>query len=392
MTPPKRRPKGSGGLFQRKSDGLWLGVVDVGLNKDGKRRKRTVSSKSKAVAQRKLVALQREVAAGRRNPSGRLTVKAWADQWLPLHAENVRPTTYTTDAGAVRKWIVPTLGHIRLADLTPADMRSLRAAIVGAGRSSTTALHAHKIMAKMLRDAIEEEHHVPASVMKARKPRKAANDRAAIPVDQALAILRVVKDRPDAPRWMLSLLTGIRQGEALGLLWDHVDLDTGQILVEWQLQHLTAKHTAPDGWKARWLIGNAWLTETKTAKGERIIRMSALLHAAMVKARETWQENPWGLVWVDSRGLPIRDYADRAAWKEIQEAAGVAHPSGRPWHVHECRHTFITMLKRAGVDDAVIAQIVGQARLVASYVHLGGDDTLAAMEGLAGQLTTEETT
>ncbi|MCB1240271.1 MAG: hypothetical protein KDB30_11430 [Tetrasphaera sp.] len=57
-----------------------------------------------------------------------------------MHATRVRPTTYTTDSGAIRKWIVPTLGHRRLADLTPADTRALRKAITAAGRSTTTAL------------------------------------------------------------------------------------------------------------------------------------------------------------------------------------------------------------------------------------------------------------
>src|SRR5574338_1646127 len=139
----KRRPHGTGSLYLRK-DGLWIARVDAGWTPQGTRRRLTASSKSKAEALRKLKELQRRVAAGSIAPtaSTRLTVKAWSETWLPLHATHVRPTTATTDAGAVHKWIVPTIGHRRLADLTPADLRALRDAIVSAGRSTTTALHA----------------------------------------------------------------------------------------------------------------------------------------------------------------------------------------------------------------------------------------------------------
>ena len=44
----------------------------------------------------------------------------------------------------------------------------------------------------MLRDAIREGHTVPERVMLTAKPRKAANDRAAIPTDQALALLAAI--------------------------------------------------------------------------------------------------------------------------------------------------------------------------------------------------------
>jgi integrase len=391
----RRRPKGSGGLFQRSTDGMWIGVVDAGFTPDGGRRKRYVSSKSKAKAQAKLVELQRQIASGQvaAPGSGRTTIKAWADEWLPRHLEEVRPKTQGTDKGAVKRWIIPTLGHRRLAELTPADMRALRSAIMAPdppkypkGRSSTTAGTYHRILHKMLEDAVVEGHQVPRSVLGSKQPKKAVNDRMDIPVTQAQQILAVIAQRDDAPRWMLSFLTGMRQAEILGLLVDHVDLEQGTLAVEWQLQHPGLTPTFPDGLAIKHLVATAWLTETKTAKGERTIHLGPLLLAAMTKAAQDWTPNPWGLMWVNTRGLPIRDYDDRAQWHAIQAEAGVAHPSGRAWHLHECRHTFITMLKRAGVDDSVIAQIVGQSQLVKTYEHLTGADAAPAIGGVESML------
>lgn len=389
MTPAdKRRPHGTGGLYKRASDGLWVGTVDVGWTATGARKRKTVSSKSRQVAARKLKELQRAVAAGEVGVAGsaRATVKTWAEQWLPMHAADVRPTTYATDAGAIRKWIVPTIGHRRLADLTPADLRALREAIVGAGRTSTTAHHAHTVLAKMLRDAIREGHQVPERVMVAKKPTKAVNDRAAIPVDQGVRLLLEIGRRDDSSRWLLGIMYGLRQGEVLGLDWEHVDLDAGTVHVEWQLQRLPAKHVQPDGFRARHLIGPMWQTETKTASGSRVLPLTPPMHASLAAAKELWVPNPWGLVWTD-RGQPIRDEHDRATWKAIQTTAGVAHPSGRPWHGHECRHTVATLLMRQGTPRTVAAQILGQSKMLDDYLHPDGADALTALEGVLRQLT-----
>jgi integrase len=406
MSPQKRRPHGSGGLFQRcdakagcpplvdgqrpehKCHGMWVGRVDIGYNPDGSRKRKTVYGKTKPIAQRRLVELKAQVASGNLSTAGkeRTTVKAWADEWLPVHLADVRPKTQSTDKAAVKKWIIPTLGHKRIVELTPKDVRALRDAVVGAGRSSTTAGTYQRIFHKMLHDAVEEGHRVPQSVLATKTARKAVNDRMDIPVHQAQQILAVIAKRDDAPRWMLSFLTGMRQAEILGLLVDHVNLEQGTLLVEWQLQHPGLKPTFPDGLATRHLVATAWLTETKTAKGERTIHLGPLLLAAMTKAAQDWTPNPWGLMWVNARGLPIRDYDDRAQWHAIQAEAGVAHPSGRAWHLHECRHTFITMLKRAGVDDSVIAQIVGQSQLVKTYEHLTGADAAPAIGGVESML------
>ena len=382
-----RRPQGTGSVTQRK-DGLWVARVDTGWTADGKRRRVPASSMSKAECLRKLKALQREIASGNipAPNSARATVKSWSEAWLPRHADKVRPTTYVTDAGTVRKWIVPTVGHRRLSDLTPADLRALRDAITAAGRSTTTALHSHAVLLKMLKDARIEGHSVPERIFDVPRPGKAASDRDAIPVDQALRIIAVATKRPDATRWVSALIQGNRQGETLGLTWDRVDLEEDLTDVSWQLQWLTKAHTTPDGWEARHLTGRAWLTRPKTSAGRRAIPLVPWMKAALVLERESWRGNPWGLVWTDANGRPIRDDKDREEWREIQREAKVSHPSGRPWHLHEMRHATATLLVEQGVDRSIVEAIMGQTVLVESYLHVGHDATRKALEGVARRL------
>ncbi len=46
----------------------------------------------------------------------------------------------------------------------------------------------------------------------------------------------LAKDLPNGTRWSVALALGLRQGEALGLLWDAVDLDAGTLTVRRALQ------------------------------------------------------------------------------------------------------------------------------------------------------------
>lgn len=370
MTPP-RGPAGRHTPYHR-PDGVWVYRVDTGrITKNGTRERITVSSKDKKKATAKYRELMRRLNAGDTPEVGstRMTVRAWAEAWLPMHAAQVRPRTYATDKGTLNKWILPTLGHRRLAELTPADLRALTRAITDAGRTTTTALHSHAVLKKMLRDARIEGHEVPQRIFDMPRPAPAANDRDAMPLDQLLDVLAVVAKRPDSTRWVFAILYGVRQGEALGLTWGRVTGDT--IDLSWQLQHLPTEHDTPDGWEARHITGRAWWTRPKTSAGRRALPLLPFMRDVLEAARQTVVENEWDLLWVEDDGQPIESAKDRERWHAIQGEAGVAHPSGRPWHVHETRHSAATLLKQAGASDQLVASILGQKYLVQTYVHAG---------------------
>jgi len=47
---PRRRGKGEGSIGRRKEDGLWYGRIDLGRDSTGKRRSRTVYSRTRGGA------------------------------------------------------------------------------------------------------------------------------------------------------------------------------------------------------------------------------------------------------------------------------------------------------------------------------------------------------
>lgn len=397
MTAEKRRQYGSGAVYQRASDGRWVGSIDAGWTAHGTRRRLTVTDRTEAGAKAKLETKRRALARDETaapGTSARATVKTWADQWLPIHAARVRASTYTTDAGAIRKWIVPTLGRRRLDALTPADVRALTTAITGARLTTTTARHAQSVLTKMLKAAILEGHHVPQRVLLVEAPPLAVHDRDAIPLDAALAILNAAAARPDSARWVAALLQGMRQGECLGLTWDAIDLDAGTIDVSWQLQPLpyldrgAGTFRVKPGQRVRHLEGAWHLTETKTAKGQRIIPIVPWMTAALTVWRSVAPNSPHGLVWPRADGRPQDEKADRRAWAALQDTAGVRHPAGRHYTLHEARHTTATLLLEGGVDPQVIQAILGHSSIVTSrgYQHVSQVLARKALGDVAARL------
>jgi integrase len=65
-------------------------------------------------------------------------------------------------------------------------------------------------------------------------------------LDEAQRITELAAERRNGTRWSVALALGLRQGEALGLRWRHVDLDAGTLTIRWQLQRLAWQHGCAD--------------------------------------------------------------------------------------------------------------------------------------------------
>lgn len=391
-----RRQYGSGSVFQR-GDGKWVGTFDAGYTPSGGRRRPTVVAATEAQAKRRLKEKMDQYARGDLGASRSPTVKAWADEWLTIAARHVRPKSYGTDQGAIRKWIIPTIGHRKLDQLTPADLRALVKAITDAGHSTSTARRYVATLKVMLKAAVQEGHKVNANVLAMRPPAEAAHDRKALSLDHAVAVLGEARTMPDGSRWVAALLQGMRQGECLGLTWEEVDLERGRLTVSWQLQSLPyvdrrdkrRGFRVPDGYEARRLEGAWHLVRPKSKAGWRVIPLVPWFVNSLASWQELSPEQQHGLVWPLADGSLRKPVPDREQWAEIQTAAGVEHPSGRPYVLHEARHATATLLMELGVPESVRIAIMGHSRISVTrgYEHVAEAVARDALERMAERLS-----
>ncbi len=135
---------------------------------------------------------------------------------------------------------------------------------------------------------------------------------------EAKRLLYAAKDLPNGARWSVALALGLRQGEALGLLWDAVDLDAGTLTVRRALQRQ----------KGKGLV----LVEPKSRAGRRTMKLPAPLRDALRTHRTRQAEqrmtvaNVWedrGFVFCQPNGRPIDARRDWLDWKARSEACCV---------------------------------------------------------------------
>lgn len=381
---------GDGSLYQR-TDGIWVGAVKGGYTRTGARRRLTVSSKDKATAKRKLrdlhLRIERE---GLPSTAVRTTVKKYADDWIDTRATQVRTGPWRTDASAVRRWIIPTIGHRRLDELTPGDVRAVDKAQRAAGLTSSTRRRTHITLTGMLRAAMIDGHQVPARILLVEAPGTSENDLDAMTDAEIEAVMAVALEHlPHWSRWLVQVIYGPRPAEARGLTWEEVDFEANTLTIRWQLKQLpyldasdkTRGFVVPDRLKVRHLVDAHHLTAVKTRKGFRVAPMLPIVRAALLEWRDIAPASAYDLVWPTMAGRPANEKHDVTEWQALQGEAMTGHPSGRWFTMYEARHAFATRLLEEGVDEKVITELMGHSSILTSrgYQHVRQDRALAAL-------------
>ena len=296
---------------------------------------------------------EKQVAEGR-SPSGPLRVRDYVERWME-ERKALSLASWTDDGTRLRKHVVPLIGHLELAAVTPRDMKGVVLHHRAEGKlAPRTIHHVFATASIMFSDAVADEL-IPKSPCVLRKgvlPKKVDKDpewRATAIYDRAeiellISDRRVLQDRRIL--YALKSLAGLRHGEAARLRW-------------WQL----------DG-KREPLTG---LNLGKTKSG---VPRSIPVHPVLRTLLNEWRDAGWERIYgrppengdliVPTRNGTIRESPDaqRALHEDLQ-ALGLRLRRG-----HDLRRTFITLAQVDGAKREVLEAIShGPARRHRQRVH-----------------------
>lgn len=363
MTERSRRTKGEGSIYQR-ADGRWFGSVDLGYV-GGKRVRRTVSAPTMTEVRRKLRALQREIEDGVLPTD--MTVEQWITHWLDtVAAVDLRARTVQGYRGYAAQWIYPTIGRHKLDKLRTEHVRAMHERMREAGKSPTTIRQAHMILRSALNEAVNSDRLRDNVARRVKAPRAAEEHHGVLSRDETLALTDLLTAYGDdglweiSSRYLVALMAGLRQGEALGVRWEDVDLTPGaeRITLSRTVQRHKGKGLVEDG-----------------LKSDQSARVVPLVGPAAHALREHRRTAPAGYVWGGAKPWdPRRDWG---LWKELLWSADVPD---RP--LHAARATTASLLDYAGVSLRTIAEVLGHSQITTAWAHYVHSDEDRKREGL----------
>ena len=249
-----RRGQGEGAVYQRHGDDCrlqrgaktcacaWVAAMDYGFI-GGKRVRRVRVARrndgkrpTKTDAVRMLEVLRQEKDAG--VISNAAPLSQWLTYWLDnvVDPSKLKASTKVYYRSYVEQWLIPMMGTVRLDRLGPEHVRGLHKAMRDAGKSPTTIRNAHATLRKALAVALAERRVRYNWAREVTAPDAADNPHEQLTVDEAGNVFVVAcRDPRELARVHVAILCGLRQGEALGLRWDDVDLVRRRVIIRQQV-------------------------------------------------------------------------------------------------------------------------------------------------------------
>jgi len=373
-----RRGRGEGAVFQRhdhkncpplidgeredhRCRGRWVATIDYGW-KGGRRDRRPIYGATKTEVQGKLKQALRE--APRDRPSDMPTVGEWLDEWLADYKPKLRPQTRVSHSSKIEQYMKPLVGATRLDRLTTLQVEQIEARMTmdcpepsPLGKcphkphhdlSVSTARQAFVILADALGDAVKAEKISRNPADNADPPATYQKQRAHLTTPLADLVLQVAERKGEAARWLCALEQGLRQGEALGLVWGLVDLDAGSVSV------------------ARTIEQTGAVGQPKSEASRRTIPLTTRTWAAL-RARHADLEAGGTPPAPTDRVFTTSPDADRTAWARLLVESGVPHVA-----LHSARQSAARRLDEDEVPVRAAAQFLGHSNVDQTYKYQRG--------------------
>jgi integrase len=401
-----KRGNGEGSIYPYRNGFAAYVWVDT---PEGKRKRKYVYGPTREEVHGKWIELHTEAKKGPVATRHR-TLAVFLAYWLgEIVKPNLAPLTYVSYEGSVRLYINPHLGAKRLDKLTVRDVRewinklaatcqccaqgkdakrrpaAQRCCAVGecceAHPSRRVVQAARDALRAALTHAVTEEEigKNVASLVKVPKPRrKKIKPWSVAEAGRFLADCAAREDHLFAA-WMLVLCLGLRRGEVLGLTWQSVNFEAGEIYVDHQIQRA-----------GRQILHR----ETKTEESDDFLPLPAVCGKALRMRRaqqlgdrkaagELWQDTA-GLVFTTKYGTPIEPGNLTRMFALRARRAGV-----RVIPLRNTRHTCSSLLVALKVHPKIAQRILRHSQIAMTmevYAEASEEEVRAAIGKLSAAM------
>lgn len=333
----------------------WEGRYTCGFDpKTGKQKQRSISGKTQAEVAQKLREVTAEIGQGTFKEACKLTVGEWSIIWDKDYLIGVKPRTQEAYRSILCTHIRPELGAIKLEALNAHTIQHFYNGLSQKGLSAKTVKNVHGVLHELLQQAVRIGYLRMNPSDACTLPRVVKKEIKPLGDDAIRQFLAAIQGHRFEILLMVTLFTGLREGEVLGLSWDRVDFDKGTLLIDRQLQR-AKDESGERRYSLVSLKNDKWRRITPADSVMELLRRQWSSQAEWrLRAGPAWEDS--GLVFTNELGEHLSPYTVYHNFKRL--AASIGIPEAR---VHDLRHSYAVAAIKSGDDIKTVQGNLGHA-------------------------------
>jgi integrase len=341
-----KRANHEGTIYYRANRGEWCAQISL----EGRRL--TKYAKTQGECREWVFEMRKKIGNGLTFYGTQMKLAQFVVTWLDGKGLSRRPHTVEQYRQIAMQYILPAMGEMRLQDIQPSHIKQLYLKKKEDGAGARTVQLIHAVLYSVLKQAVKEGLLGRNPVDAVERPKVEQAEHQILTEEQARQLVIASMGSRFGMLFYLALMTGIREGELLGLKWSDVDWSTGLLHVQRQLQRI----------KNQGLV----LVPPKTKAGKRDVKLGqgTLDRLAVHRERqelektemgERWEENE--LIFPNTLGKPMVVERMYEAFKQLLQENGL--PDIR---FHDLRHTSLSYLLDMGTSVNTVQQRAGHSK------------------------------
>lgn len=354
--------------IRRRPNGTYEIKVSCGYGVDGKQRNQYKSYKPEPGMTKRQIEkeMQRQAILFEEDcKRGQITAavkfETFAEQWFEEYAKvNLRPTSYAR-MKQLTKRVYPAIGHKRLDKITARDIQKFITDMLTNGRnlnngkplSRKIAVHHLSFISDVFSYAVRMGMLCDNPCRRVFVPKQEQEEKQIYTIEQVKILYENLKSEPMKYQayLLLSIYSGYRRSEMLGLEWKDIDFEHDLIHVR-----RTSQYTSEKG---------IYTDTTKTRKSKRVSKMPASIMNLLrqFKADQNEEARRLGTKWEDYDRLFTKwNGAPMNPQTPFEWLKGYCERIGIPFrNIHSLRHLHASLLIFEGVDVVAVSEDMGHS-------------------------------
>lgn len=338
----------------------WYFEFEGGQNQDGKRKRiKKRGFRTKKEAEKSLIEAQNANIKGEYITPSKLSVPEYVEQWVNTN-NNLTEDTKELYLSYLKNHIQPYFINIEVGKITPLNVTNFLQQLRSKGLSDSTVKRIYSVLNAAFNSAEKFDIVSKNVVSKVGTPRIRKRELKIWSMEYLKYFLEVTREESRySIIFYLAAMTGMRQGELIGLRWKDIDFENSMIRIQ---QTYSRKEKLRAGAKTNKSIRSLAISPETVTK---LLEHKSLFENER-ELNESYIDND--LVICSEKGTPVPPSGIHKVWKRLllkYKAPNITF--------HGLRHTHATILLYQGVHPKIVSERLGHSSISITmdiYSHL----------------------